>query len=163
MFDIAYPCQVILVTTRGSTELLGKTVTKDNIITMAWHSPLSFEPMLYGISIGKTRFSHKLVEDSKVFAVNFMTHDHKDKALYCGRNSGISVDKFEKSGLTKEECESIDCCRIKEAAACLECEVIDSFDVGDHTFFVGKIIKAVQKSDKKRLLYSGREQFTTTA
>jgi flavin reductase (DIM6/NTAB) family NADH-FMN oxidoreductase RutF len=162
MFGIAKPRQVILVTTRGSAELLGRQVVKDNIFTLTWHSPLSFKPQLYGISVGTTRFSYKLIKESKVFVVNFIPHELREKALYCGRSSGATVDKFEKTGLTKEECESIDCCRIKEASAYLECEVIDEFEVGDHVFFVGKIVKEITKDDKKRLFYLGNERFTST-
>ncbi len=162
MFDTANPRQVILVTARGEAEIMGKKAQKDNIITLAWHTPLSFEPQLYGISLGKTRFTTKLIQESKVFAVNFIKHELKDKALFCGRSTGASVDKFEKTGLTKEECESIDCCRIEEADAVLECEVTDQFDTGDHIFFVGKVSKTARKGSGKRLHYLGDERFTTT-
>lgn len=156
------PQQVILVSTRGNAELLGRNVHKDNIMTVAWHTPLSFEPKLYGISIGKNRFSRKLIDDSKVFVVNFMAYDKQDKALYCGQNSGAAVDKFMECGLTKEECSHIDCCRIKEASAHMECEVIDQFDVGDHVLYVGKVIGERTNDDKKRLLYIGGNKFTST-
>ena len=162
MVENIYPSQVILVTSRGKAELLGRESVKDNIMTAAWHCNLSFDPELYGISIGKTRFTYKLIKESKVFAVNFIAHELKDKAQYCGSSTGATVDKFEKTGLTKEECESIDCCKIKEASAQLECEVIDEFEVGDHVFFVGKILKNISKDDKKRLLYKGDGRFTST-
>jgi flavin reductase (DIM6/NTAB) family NADH-FMN oxidoreductase RutF len=162
MSEPVYPAQAILVTTRGNAEVLGREVAKDNIITMAWHCKLSFDPNLYGISVGKTRFSCKLIKESKVFAINFIAHELQEKAVFCGSSSGESIDKFEKTGLTKEECESIDCCRIKEASAVLECEVIDEFDVGDHVFFVGKVSNTLKNDDKKRLLYSGEQQFTST-
>ena len=160
--DNVYPSQVILITSRGKTELLGKEVMKDNIMTAAWHCPLSFDPPLYGISIGKTRFTYKLIKESKVFCVNFLSYGMKDKAQYCGQATGAATDKFEKTGLTKEECDSIDCCRIKEASAQLECEVIDSFEVGDHVFFVGKMLRNTRIDDKKRLLYKGDGSFTST-
>ena len=162
MVENIYPAQVVLITTRGRTELLGKQVTKDNIMTAAWHCSLSFEPPLYGISIGKTRFSYRLIKESKVFAVNFITYELQKEALYCGQASGATTDKFRGSGLTKEECEAIDCCKIREATAQLECEVVDSFETGDHIFFIGKILKNIAKEDKKRLLYKGNSSFTTT-
>ncbi len=162
MFDSPYPAQAVIVSTRGKTSLFGKEMTKDNIMTVAWHSPLSFDPKLYGISIGKSRFSCALIQESKVFAVNFVPHELKEKVIFCGKNSGMHVDKFMKSGLTKEECETIDCCRIGEASAFLECEVIDAFDAGDHIFFVGKVIKEQNNNDKKRLIYLGSEKFSTT-
>jgi len=156
------PRQVVLVTCRGKAELLGKTSVRDNIITLAWHSPLSFEPRMYGVCIGKTRFSCRLVKESKVFAVNFISYDLKDKALYCGRNSGASVDKFDGSGLTKDECETIDCCRIDEAESYMECEVVDEIDTGDHIFFVGKVLKEGGSGDRKRLFHLGANGFTST-
>ena len=142
--------------------MMGKEMTKDNIITLAWHSPLSFDPQLYGICVGKTRFTHDLIKESNVFAVNFVPHDMKDLALYCGRTTGASTDKFAKDGLTKEDCDTIHCSRIAEASAVLECEVVDSFETGDHTFFVGKVVKTLDRDDKKRLLYMGEERFTST-
>ena len=162
MVENVYPTQVILVSTRGSADVMGKQVSKDNMMTAAWHCPLSFDPPLYGISIAKSRFTYKLITDSKVFAVNFLPFELKKQALYCGQATGASVDKFEKTGLTKEECESIDCCKVGEAVAQLECEVVDSFEVGDHVFFVGKVLKNISKGDKKRLLYNHDDQFTTT-
>ncbi|MBW2997216.1 flavin reductase family protein [Candidatus Woesearchaeota archaeon] len=162
MVENVYPIQVILISTRGTTELLGKEVTKDNMMTAAWHCPLSFEPPLYGISIAKTRFTYKLIKDSKVFCVNFLPYELKEKAVYCGTASGASTDKFEKTGLTKEECESIDCCKVGDAAAQLECEVVDEFEVGDHVFFVGKVLRNIDKNDKKRLLYNEDDKFTST-
>jgi flavin reductase (DIM6/NTAB) family NADH-FMN oxidoreductase RutF len=162
MREVVNPTQAVLVTSRGSSELMGKQLHKDNIMTVAWHCPLSFDPELYGICIGKTRFSCKLIKDSKVFAVNFMPYEMKEKVLFCGRSSGAAVDKFAKSGLTHEECDSIDCCRVGEASATLECEVIDEFEAGDHIFFVGKVLKTISKNDRKRLLYLGSDRFTTT-
>jgi flavin reductase (DIM6/NTAB) family NADH-FMN oxidoreductase RutF len=162
MKDEVYPSQAILVTMRGKAELLGKEMVRDSIITLAWHCPLSFEPKLYGISVGRNRFSHRLISESRVFAVNFVSHDMKEKVIACGTTTGASVDKFQKFGIIKEECGAIDCPCIKEAAAILECEVIDRFDTGDHTFFVGKVLAEKSNNDRKRLLYMGSQKFSST-
>lgn len=163
MREVTHPQQVVLVTARGKAEMLGKSMTKDNIITLAWHTPLSFEPELYGISVCKTRFTCRLISESRVFAVNFISHDLKEKVVLCGTSSGAAVDKFQKCGFTKEECETIDCCMLKEASAVIECEVIDSFETGDHMFFVGKVHRTVKHDDRKRLFHTGGPGFTTTA
>ena len=161
MVNNVYPAQIVLISTRGNTEMLGKPVLKNNIMTAAWHCPLSFDPLLYGISIGKTRLSYKLIKESKVFAVNFLPAELKKQAIFCGQASGTTTDKFEKTGLTKEECDCIDCCKVVEAAAQLECEVIDFFEVGDHVFFVGKVLKNISKKDGARLIYKGANTFTS--
>ncbi len=162
MQDFVNPRQAVVVTTRGTAEIMGKTKKKDNAFTLTWHSPLSFSPFLYGISVGKQRFSYKLIKDSKVFVVNFIPHRYRDDVLYVGTESGMAQDKFSKTKFTKEDAENLDCCRIKEACAWLECEVIDEFEVGDHVFFVGKVIKHKSNNDDKRLFYLGSGRFTST-
>lgn len=162
MFDIVNPRQVVIATCRGTAELFGKESERDNGITLSWHSPLSFKPPLYGILVGKSRFSHKLISESKVFVVNFLLHEHKEDALLFGRVSGRTTDKFKDCVMTKEEAEAVDCCRLKEAAAFFECEVIDEVEVGDHTMFVGKVLKSRQNNESKRLFYKGDDVFTST-
>jgi flavin reductase (DIM6/NTAB) family NADH-FMN oxidoreductase RutF len=91
---ITNPRQTILLSCRGRASVLGKNLIKDNIITLSWHTPVSFEPVLYAIAIGKTRFSAKLISQSKVFCVNFVPFSMEKEAAYCGRNSGEHLDKF---------------------------------------------------------------------
>ncbi|MFC1742245.1 flavin reductase family protein [Nanoarchaeota archaeon] len=161
MRDIVNPRQVVLVTVHGKADIMGKEVVKDNIITLTWHCPLSFDPELYGICIGKNRFSYQLIKESKVFCVNFVPYSMKEAAIQCGTSSGANVDKFEKYGLTKEGCEVIDCCAIKEALATLACEVVDEFETGDHVFFVGKVVRKMKREDDKRLFHIGGSGFTS--
>ncbi len=162
MKNIAYPRQVILVTSSEKTEIMGKEVEKDNMMTLSWHMPVSFNPMMYAIAIDKNRFSYELIEKSKCFCVNFMPFDLKDEILFCGRNSGKHMDKFEKTGLTKEECEKIDCVRIKEALSHLECELVNEFEAGDHIILIGKVIGINENRDGKRPYQVKGDDFTTT-
>lgn len=162
MSEITNPRQVILVTSRSKVDILGKEAVKDNIMTLAWHMPCSFNPELYAISVGKQRYSHQLIHESKVFAVNFIPFSLEEKALFCGTHSGEHLDKFEAARLTKEECDKIDCCRIKEAIAYIECEVIDEIEAGDHTIFIGKVLNSSVTKHDKRLFQSIGRKFTTT-
>ncbi len=142
MSELDDPRQVVLVTCREEMNILGKKEVKDNIITIAWHMPVSFDPPLYAISVGKTRFSCEIIKKSKAFAVNFISFELKNQALFCGTKSGIHIDKFKEAELTKEECKNLDCPRIKEALAYIECEVTNEIDAGDHIIFIGKIINS---------------------
>ena len=162
MPSVNKPTQVVLVTSRAEANVLGKTSVKDNIITVAWHMPTSFEPFLYAISVGKTRFSAKLISESKCFVVNFVSFDMKEKALLVGTKSGEHTDKFAESGLTKEDADKVDCPRIKEAMGYVECEVIDEIETGDHVIYIGKVVHSEEKSVGQRLLQGGHSDFTTT-
>ena len=153
MSELTGARQVVLITSRYKGD--------DNIITVAWHTPLSFEPFLYGIAIGKERYSCSMISRSKIFCVNFISHEMKTIAVKCGTTSGRDVDKFRSFGIEKEECESIDCCRIKGCLGYLECEVIKEVDTGDHIFFVGRVkAHKLLKSDK-RLYHVTQDIFKT--
>lgn len=152
--DFTNPLQTILVSCR----YLGK----DNIITLDWHLPLSFAPMIYGISVGKTRYSLKLIEQSGVFTVNYMNPDYEKSVLCCGRNSGKNIDKFSHCALTKIEANKIDCPRLKEATAFLECVLINKLEIGDHVLFIAKVVNTGKNSDNKRIFHVKEDEFTTT-
>jgi len=151
---VTNPKQTILLTCRAEG--------KDNIITLDWHTILSFEPMMYAVSIGKTRFSFNLIKFSKVFVVNFMSKDFKKEVLFCGQNSGKILDKFKETGLEPEEAETIDCPKIKQALGYLECKVEKEIEVGDHVLFIAKVSKAEIKENGKRLFHLLGDKFTTT-
>ncbi|MBW2988817.1 flavin reductase family protein [Candidatus Woesearchaeota archaeon] len=157
MSRLTGPRQVILVTCRADAEIFGKKEVRDNIITMAWHMPVSFSPKLYAVSVGKTRFSCGLIRESKVFAVNFIPSKMKRKALLCGTKSGMYTDKFEAANIKKEECASIDCPRISGALAYMECRVTQEIDSGDHIIFIGHVIKSDVIGDDERLVQKDKE------
>ncbi len=160
---ITNPRQTILVSARAKVSILGREVLKDNIITLSWHMPTSFEPMLYAVAIGKTRFSCKLIQKSKVFVVNFVPMSFEKEAAYCGRNSGEHIDKFDEANIIKEESEKIDCPRIKDAIAFMECEVIEEIEAGDHIIFIGKVLNSQLRDEgAERLFQKSGTDFTTT-
>jgi flavin reductase (DIM6/NTAB) family NADH-FMN oxidoreductase RutF len=148
------PRQTILLTCRFKD--------RDNIMTLDWHTPLSFEPMMYAVSIGKTRFSLNLVRASKVFVVNFMSKNFEKEILFCGRHSGKTINKFKETNFEKEEAETIDCPRIKQALGYLECKVLKEVEVGDHILFIARVTKADLKQKARRLFHLFADKFTTT-
>ncbi len=155
MSELNGPRQIALVTCRHKG--------KDNIITIAWHMPTSFSPGMYAISIGKSRFSHDMISDSGVFCVNFISADCRKEIELCGSVSGADSDKFKESGFGKEECDTIDCPRIRQSLGFLECRVTGRVKTGDHTIFVGEIRKSQMKKPGRRLYHIGYSKFTTTA
>lgn len=151
MSEITGARQVILVTSRYKD--------KDDIITLAWHMPTSFEPELYAISIGKTRYSNELIRKGKCFCVNFMPASLKKAIVYCGSVHGNQHDKFSETSLEKVECEKINCVRIKQALSWTECELLKTIETGDHTIFIGKVLNSKLRAKGKRLYHLGGDEF----
>lgn len=126
----------------------------EDATTLSWHSPISHTPFLYGIFLAKKRKSMEMIRNSKEFCVNFITESQENLALFCGTKSGHNIDKFKEKPIEKEECETINCPKIKDCSAYFECKVKDIIEVGDHFMVVGEVTKQVEGNNKKKLLQS---------
>lgn len=154
---IANPRNTIIVTCKDKDF--------EDATTLSWHSPISHTPFLYGIFLAKKRKSYEIINKSKEFCINFLTENQEDLALFCGTKSGHNINKFKEKPIEKEECESIDCPRIKDCSAYLECKVKEVIELGDHYMVIGEVTKQVDGNNKKKLLQSnisGPFTFTTT-
>lgn len=156
------PNQTVIVTCRSKVKVLGRESEKDNAITIDWHMPVSFEPRLYAIAVGNSRFSKNMIHSSSVFAVNFLAFSMKDAAIACGSRSGEHTSKLKDAGIRTKDARSIDCPVLEDAAGVIECEVIQEIEAGDHTIFIGKAVYYEEKAKEKRLFHAEGNEFTTT-
>jgi flavin reductase (DIM6/NTAB) family NADH-FMN oxidoreductase RutF len=152
-FQLLYPRQVILATSHSGG--------KSNIITLGWHCPLSFKPPLIGISVGKTRFSHSLIEKGREFVVSIPTEEMLEKVLLIGNKSGRDTDKFTEFKLTPLQATAVKPPLIKECPINIECKVVGELDAGDHTLFSGEVVASHASPPKGKLLFDmgGRKLF----
>jgi flavin reductase (DIM6/NTAB) family NADH-FMN oxidoreductase RutF len=145
---------------------------KTNIITLAWHTPISRKPPLYGVSVAPKRYSHDLIEHTKEFVVNFIPYALVTAAQFCGTHSGRTTDKVSQTRLTLVPSKKLTVPLIKEGYAHLECKLRQSISLGDHTLFVGEVVavSADDSSFKENLLrtemihplyYIGENSYTT--
>lgn len=160
---VSNPRQTIIVSCRGSAIIFGRQHELDELFPTEWHSPLSKEKMLHSIVIPKIHHVAEIIRSSNVFAINFLSFDHKDAVIRIRKHLGETLDKFMLASFTKAECEKIDCPRIVEAVAFLECEVQQIIDVDDHVLFVGKVVASeIRQEHAKRLFHIAGEEYTTT-
>jgi flavin reductase (DIM6/NTAB) family NADH-FMN oxidoreductase RutF len=164
-YHYAFPMQTVLVTCNDES---GKT----NIITLAWHTPISRTPPLYGISISPKRYSYGLIEKNKEFVVNFIPYSLVEAAQFCGTHSGRSNDKLCQTGLTLIPSSTLSVPRIKEGYAHLECTLVQNILLGDHQLLVGEVVAVSADDDAFRdellrtdhihpLYYVGENAYTT--
>jgi flavin reductase (DIM6/NTAB) family NADH-FMN oxidoreductase RutF len=156
MKSITGPKQTVILSCRGKNTHFGKTKEHDNLITLDWHMLSSKSPPMYAVSIGKKRFSLSLLRDSGVFCINFLNHDMHEIALRCGQSSGLHIDKFKENEIQKQECEKIDCPRIKNCASHIECEIRSEIESGDHVVFIGEVVNGKLHNHSKRLFNDGK-------
>jgi flavin reductase (DIM6/NTAB) family NADH-FMN oxidoreductase RutF len=120
----------------------GDTAGEANILTVSFCMPVSKDPPLAAIAVGKAAYSRKLIEDGREFVINVPTQDLESQAYYCGTRSGRDVDKFKETGLTREPARSVRPPIIAECVAHMECKVVKDVEAGDKILFVGEVVEA---------------------
>ena len=66
---------------------------KKNFMPAAWNVGLSYNPFLYGVSVGTDRHTHELLNQADCFTVNFFDFKHVSTIRSLGRSSGSEIDK----------------------------------------------------------------------
>ena len=126
------PVPVVMVTCQGEN-------TKPNIITIGWAGTICSEPPMVSISVRPSRYSYKLIKESKEFVINIPSKKLAKETDLCGVISGSKYDKFHETGLTTGKSNSIKTPIIQECPINLECKVKEEIELGSHNMFLAEI------------------------
>lgn len=118
----------------------------------AWHMKCSREPALFAVSLLKTGYTHKLIRQSKEFAVAMANKELEKEVLFFGTTHGNEVDKFKETGIETIKAKFIKSPLLKKATVNFECILDREIDVGDHIIFIGKILNSYINPGKKVLM-----------
>lgn len=133
-FRPVYPTPAALITSVAADG-------RANIITLGEVYNLSLRtPTIVGISIGKARYSHELISQSREYVVNLPTTALLEAVDKCGSVSGRFVDKFSAFGLTALPASVVAPPLIAECPVNIECRVIAIEETGDHDIFQGLVV-----------------------
>jgi len=121
-----------------------------NVITVSLVHVFSFSPPLIGIGVSPSRHSHELLHRSPDFTVNLPSKDLVEETLFCGERSGREVDKVEGAGFTMVPGETVHSPTIAECIVNLECRKSSWFETGDHTWFIGEVLRSTVSDDFDR-------------
>jgi flavin reductase (DIM6/NTAB) family NADH-FMN oxidoreductase RutF len=140
---------VYVVTTRVGDKING--------MTAAWVSQVSLKPLLVMVSIAPPRYTHTLIKESGVFAINVLASDQVELAKRFGYKSGRKVDK----------CAGLDWLTaasgvpvLPQAHAYLDLKLVHTYAAGDHTLFVGEVMEAkILHPDSRPLIFKKSDFF----
>jgi len=132
-YQYAFPMKAALLTTIDKN-------SKTNIITVAWHTPISKNPPLFGVSVAPSRFSHDLIKNSKEFVINFAPYDIVKNIHFCGTHSGRNTDKQKETNLSFVDSKIVKPKSILECFSHLECKLNNIITIGDHSLVVGEVV-----------------------
>ncbi|MFN8615537.1 MAG: flavin reductase family protein [Dehalococcoidia bacterium] len=118
-----------------------------NAAPIAWCAPVSMQPPTVGIVVHPNRHTADLIRFSDGFAINIPGPSLVKQTAFLGSQSGLNNNKLESSGLSLFSPLSIDAPLIEGCLAWIECTLQDVIRLGDHSLFVGNVVK-VQADDE---------------
>lgn len=108
-----------------------------NGMIASWVVQVSYDPPLIMAAVHPNRYTHQLIEKSGRFVLHLISKDRKDfLKRFKGPHPPAKFSSVEwKKGLGG-------CPVLKDCAAWFECEVETAYTPGNHTLFIGKVLKA---------------------
>lgn len=111
------------------------------------------EPPKIAVCINKSNLTHEFIDYSKTFSISILSKDTPLTFIgQFGFKSGRDIDKFKdvnfEIGLSGAPI-------IKDyTVSFVECKVLDKFDVGTHSIFIGEVINCGKFNDNEVMTYS---------
>jgi flavin reductase len=137
-----FPAGVAVVTVDARGERVGLTV--GSLVS------LSLEPPLVGVGIRRDAALHELLRDAGEFGVSLLAAGQEDVAAHFARGvppialwAGIPTRPGKVAPL------------LDGALGWVECRVRSECEAGDHTFFVGEVLRAESGTAGTPLVYLG--------
>ena len=138
------PSPVGVVTVEVDGESAGLTV--DSLV------PLSVDPPLVGIALGRHAALHELLREAGAFAVSILASDQEHLAQHFARGvppiahwTGIETTRAE-----------VGAPLIADALGWVECRLAFEHEVGDHTLFVGEATRVERGPGREALVHLRR-------
>ncbi|MEJ2234944.1 MAG: flavin reductase [Syntrophobacterales bacterium] len=110
-----------------------------NGVTTPWVTQLSYDPPMVMVAISPLRKCHEMITNSGQFAVNVLSSGQVDVASRFGLTTGHEMDKFE--GVVPARTPAGNPL-LSNVVAYIDCELVKTVAVGDHSLFVGEVIGA---------------------
>jgi flavin reductase (DIM6/NTAB) family NADH-FMN oxidoreductase RutF len=145
-----------------------------NFAPVAWTTPLSSDPPLYGVCLSPRTYSHQLILKTGEFTVNFLPLAEAALAEKLGKLSGRETDKVKALSLALEQPEALATPTLAVAYVAAECLLVDRHHLGDQTLMVGEVqrIETIEEAFDAAgvlrldrvdpLLYLGGNRYTST-
>ncbi len=137
-YRLLHPRLVTIITS-------GRFGEQINLAPISWITPVAEEPPSLALAINQESLTYELIKKHGDFVVNLLTSDMIDAIMYAGTVSGRDADKFSILNLHPIKSHVVKAPALKEAIARIECEVMNSLDVGETALFVAKIVHAEAK------------------
>ena len=101
---------------------------------------VSEDPPLLSVSVGEHLLTHDLIEQAGEFVVNLVTPEQHEMVRRVGSTHGRDVDKFDQFSIATEPSERVGAPRLAGSYACLECEVVSSYQASTYRVYTAEVV-----------------------
>jgi flavin reductase (DIM6/NTAB) family NADH-FMN oxidoreductase RutF len=132
--DYLYPQPVVLI---------GANVNDmPNFTTVSWAGIANETPPMISVALKYGRYTLKGIKQNNVFSVNIPSTEMVKETDYCGIASGAQVNKAEVCQFKITYGKLAKAPLVKQCPVSLECQVIQTLDLGSHSLIIGEITQA---------------------
>ena len=147
------PCSVVLLSVETKEKKDAMTAT-----TMS----VSEDPPLVTVSVAKHIVSHELIERAGEFVLNIASTEQVNLAKQLGSTHGSMVEKFNKFKIKTAKASKVKSPLIKDAFACLECQVITSITAANYTVYLAEVVAHHVNNKLKPVTWFNNTYFSLT-
>jgi flavin reductase (DIM6/NTAB) family NADH-FMN oxidoreductase RutF len=123
-------------------------------ITANAFSSVSLDPPLVLVCIDREAVMHQSIEDSGSFAVSVLHGCQEDAARhFADRNRPRGIAQFDSVDWVPGRCTGAPL--LVGGLAWLECELETTYDGGDHSIFIGRVLDIAHSGEQDALLFFG--------
>ncbi len=123
-YYVLHPRPAYLIVSRSSSGRL-------NVMAASWVSPVSEEPPLIIVAIGRDSLTREYVLETREFTINIVGEEHINLTYRAGTISGRSVDKWKMLELVEEPSKHISVPGIKGSYGFIECVLNKVVEAGE--------------------------------
>jgi flavin reductase (DIM6/NTAB) family NADH-FMN oxidoreductase RutF len=118
--------------------LVGAMVNnRPNFNTIAWFNRLNGRPNIWGVAMGKKKYTLEGIQQNGKFSINFPTVDIVDRVDFCGIYSGREVDKSKIFDVFFGELGDVP--MVKECPVTAECSVYEIVELPSTSLLLGEV------------------------
>lgn len=121
----------------------------DNLAPYSFFNAVAYVPPQVMFSSSGTKDSLSNIKDTGVFAINLVGRALADVMNKSSKHVPADVDEFAYAGITKAECDTINCPRVLDTPATLECKVTQIVQLAgeDNHMVIGEVTGVHMRDD----------------
>ncbi len=122
---------------------------RNNLAPYSFFNGVSYEPPQVMFASTGYKDSQRNIEDTGVFCVNVVEYAMRDAMNASSASFASDIDEFERSGLASRQCETVDCARVADAPAALECRMTQIIQIKGkaNSIIIGEVTGVYLRDD----------------